>query len=88
MRGACGLQPLLDQLLVARGEPEAALALGEVDPREAGVELGAEELGGRRVARRMLGEETVDGLGDALGVGSGGAGSGRIGEVGHGGNLT
>ena len=49
--------------------PEAAVALGEVDPGQPGVELGAEELGGRRVGRRVLGQEPLDGLGDALGVG-------------------
>ena len=42
------------------------MALGEVDPRQAGVELGAEEGHGVGALRRVLGQQLGDELVDAL----------------------
>jgi hypothetical protein len=64
------------------------MALMEADPRQPGVELGAEELLGRGPLGRVVGDEAQSGLPDAglvrIGRGVGGAG----GDVGHGDHRT
>ena len=64
---------------------EAAEALVVVHERQAGVELGAEELDRVRVLRRVLPQQLLDGVEDALLLGVGGRGTG-VGD-GHGGRV-
>ena len=62
----------VDRLLELGCESESAVALWEMDPRESQVELGAEELCGRRRLRRMLGQQPIDEIDDAPLVGANG----------------
>ena len=52
--------------LQAGAEAEAAVALGEVHPRQAEVELGAEELPRARRGRRVLGQQLLATVEDGL----------------------
>src|SRR5262249_45946103 len=50
----------LDQRLETSRQAEAAPATREVDPRQPGVELRAEEVDGQRVRRRMIRQQPID----------------------------
>src|SRR5690606_23127540 len=73
---------VVDHSLQLGVEPEAAVPLVEVDPRQPQVVLGAEELAGARRGRRVRLEQLVDEVVDALLVG----GAGCL-DHGHGPNV-
>ena len=76
---AGGEDPLVDDPLQLGVQAETAVALGEVNPGQAPVELGAQEGHGVGGLRREVAEELVDEADDAILVGADRA----VGENGH-----